>query len=452
MMSEAEQSNTYQRLISNNQVADQATQETVRAIRVGLIVLFIAFGCLGSWVAFAPLHGAVIAPGQIKVESTRKTIQHLEGGIIDQILVKEGAFVQTGQPLIILESTRVSAEVALLQDQFDIAKAQISRLEAEKMLSGSIQFPAELIQRYQEPKVKSILDGERKLFETHRRILQSQIALIQNQIAQSSREKSALETQVSATNRSIQYLQDELTLNEGLAAKGFVASPKLLEFKRSIAQQQSVSSESMADIERTQQKSSELKLRIASLQNEYIKRAADELTQTQEKVFDLNERLRVPNDQLSRQTISSPVAGRVVALKVHTKGGVISPGQPLMDVVPVNSEMLIEIKVNIQDIEEVHTNMTAEVRLTAYKQRETPLIKGSVTYVSADSLLDEVTRQPYYLAHVSIRPETLRQLDSSITLYPGMPAEVYILTKERTALEYLLDPILQTVRHAMRET
>lgn len=441
-----------QSLVSQNSVAAQAKQESKQIIRNGLIVLFLAFGCFGSWAAFAPLHGAVVAQGQIKVENSRKTIQHLEGGIVDQILVNEGAEVRSGQPLLTLENARVTAEVAVLQDQIDIASAQLARLEAEKTQSSEIKFPDSLMRRQQDSKVISILEGERKLFHTHRTILNNQISLIHNEISESSREKAALESQVNATNQSIQFLQDELTLNEGLAAKGFVSAPKLLEFKRSIAQQRSVASESMADIERAHQKSSELKLRIANLQDEYVKRAADELKQTQEKLFDLNERLRIPNDQLTRQTIQSPVSGRVVALKVHTKGGVISPGQPIMEIVPTNSDLLIEIRINPQDIEEVHTNMLTEVRLTAYKQRETPLLKGKVSYVSADSLIDDTTRQPYFLAHVVIQSDSLKQLNSNISMYPGMPAEVYIMTKERTALEYLLEPILETLRHSMRET
>ena len=439
-------------MTSQFSVTDRAKLDTKKIIRAGILVIVVAFGGFGGWAAFAPLRGAVVAPGQVKVESSRKTIQHLEGGIVGQILVKEGQLVKRGQALVILESASVSANIAMLRDQFDTTQAQRARLNAEKSHGDKIEFPASLLARNKEPNVAEIMLNETRLFNTRRGILSNEISLIKGQIAQAQRETTALEQQISATNKTIGYLNDELKVNETLASKGFVAAPRLLEFKRSLSQQERSLGEYSADIERANQKVSELRLRIVNLQDDYVKKAADELKQTQDKYYDLQERMRVPQDQLERQTITSPVDGRVVGLKVHTVGGVIGAREPLMDIVPNGSDLLIETRVRVDDIEEVHPDMDAEVRLTAYKQRTTPLVQGKVVYVSADSLVDEATHQPYYLVHVQVSAASIKQAGNNISLYPGMPAEVYVLTKTRTALDYLLEPILDTLRHSMRES
>jgi HlyD family type I secretion membrane fusion protein len=438
-------------LTSQPSVTGRARTDTKKIIRAGIIVIIVAFGGFGGWAAFAPLRGAVVAPGQVKVESSRKTIQHLEGGIVGQILVKEGELVKRGQTLLVLESASVNANIAMLRDQFDTTQAQRARLTAEKNQLGKIDFPSGLVARARETNVAEIMLNETRLFNTRKNILSNEISLINGQIAQAQRESVALEQQISATDKTIGYLNEELRVNEALASKGFVAAPRLLEFKRALSQQDRSLGEYSADIERANQKVSELKLRIANLQYDYVKKAADELKQTQEKYFDLQERMRVPQDQLTRQTITSPVEGRVVGLKVHTVGGVIGAREPLMDIVPMNSDLLIEAKVRVDDIEEIHPDMDAEVRLTAYKQRVTPLVRGRVIDVSADSLIDEATHQPYYLAHIKVSAASIKEAGAHIELYPGMPAEVYLLTKARTALDYLLEPILDTVRRSMRE-
>ena len=438
-------------LTSPVSVTDRARADTKKIIKVGIIVIVVAFGGFGGWAAFAPLRGAVVAPGQVKVESSRKTIQHLEGGIVGQILVKEGQLVKLGQSLVVLESASVSANIAMLRDQFDTTQAQRARLTAEKNLAGKIEFPVILTQRAKEVNVAEIMLNEARMFNTRKNILANEISLIKGQIGQAQRESSALSEQISATDKTIGYLNEELKVNETLANKGFVAAPRLLEFKRSLSQQERSRGEYSADIERANQKVSELRLRISSLQDDYVKKAADELKQTQEKYYDLQERMRVPQDQLARQTITSPVEGRVVGLKVHTVGGVIGAREPLMDIVPVNSDLLIEAKVRVEDIEEIHPDMDAEVRLTAYKQRITPLIRGKVVDVSADSLIDEATHQPYYSARIKVTASSIKEAGAHIKLYPGMPAEVYVLTKVRTTLDYMLEPILDTLRRSMRE-
>lgn len=426
-------------------------KEARKVIRAGMIVIAVVFGGLGTWAAVAPLHGAIVAAGQVKVESSRKTVQHLEGGIVSSILVKEGDTVKQGQPLIVLESTQVDAQFNMLRDQLDAELAHAARLTAEKNWSGRISFPEELLKRAHDPNVADTLRNETHIFNTKRETLNGEIGLLRGQIEEVKAEMASLTTQMAATDKTISYLHEELAANETLAKKGFVSAPKVLELKRGLSQEEDKQGEYSADISRAKQKTTELQLRIASLRDDYAKQASDELKKSQDQIFDLQERLRVPEDAMKRQNITSPVAGRVVDLKVHTVGGVIGAREPLMDIVPEQRQLIVESKVRVEDIDDLRTGMGAEVRLTAFKSRITPLVKGKVIYVSADSLMDEATHMPYYKTNVQVDEQSMKEAGDNIQLYPGMPAEVYIITQERTALEYLLQPVTDTLRRSFRE-
>jgi membrane fusion protein, epimerase transport system len=422
-----------------------------QVIRIGMIVIAVTFGGLGTWAAVAPLHGAVVAAGQVKVENSRKTVQHLEGGIVSAILVKEGDQVKQGQPLIMLESTQVDAQFNMLRDQLDAELAHAARLTAEKNWQSNISFPADLLKRAKEANVADILRNETHIFNTKRETLDGEIKLLTGQIEEVKGETASLTAQITATEKTIGYLHEELAANETLAKKGFVSAPKVLELKRALSEQEDRQGEYSADISRARQKATELQLRIASLRDDYAKQASDELKKSQDQIFDLQERLRVPEDAMKRQSITAPVAGRVVDLKVHTVGGVIGTREPLMDIVPEQRQLIIESRVKVEDIDDLRVGMEAEVRLTAYKQRITPLVKAKVIYVSADSLMDEATHMPYYKTNVQVDEKSMKEAGENIELYPGMPAEVYIITRERTALEYLLEPVTDTLRRSFRE-
>lgn len=428
-----------------------AKAQAAKIIRLGMTIVLLLFFGLGSWMIFAPLHGAIVANGQVKVENSRKTVQHLEGGIVGDILIREGDLVKAGQPLIVLQNTQVDAQYNVIRDQLAVEQASMARLMAEKGGYAQIRFPDELQTRRDDPKIAEILQNEVHLFNTRRQTLSSEIALLQGQMEEVRREIVALESQIKATSTTIGYLQEELALNEKLAQKGFVAAPRLLEFKRSLSGQEDRQGEYSADIARAQQKIKELGLRIASLKHDYATQASDLLKQSQDKIFDLQERLRIPEDEIRRQNIVAPVTGRVVGLRIHTIGGVIGAREPLMDIVPEQRELIVESQVKINDIDDLQLDMDAEVRLTAYKQRTTPLVAGKVTYIAADSMLDEATNIPYYLVHVRVDDASVKEAGENIALYPGMPADVYILTHSRTAMEYLLDPITSTLRNSFRE-
>jgi membrane fusion protein, epimerase transport system len=422
-----------------------------QVIRIGMVVIAATFGGLGTWAAVAPLHGAVVAAGQVKVENSRKTVQHLEGGIVSAILVKEGDQVKQGQPLIVLESTQVDAQLNMLRDQLDAELAHAARLTAEKNWQSRINFPAELLQRAKDTNVAEFMRNETHIFDTKRETLNGEIGLLRGQIEEVKGEMASLEMQIQATEKNIGYLREELTANERLAEKGFVSAPKLLQFKRALSEQDDKRGEYSADISRAKQKSTELQLRISGLRDDYAKQASDELKKSQDQIFDLQERLRVPQDAMKRQSITAPVAGRVVDLRVHTVGGVIGAREPLMDIVPEQRQLIIESRVRVEDIDDLRVGMAAEVRLSAFKARITPLVLAKVIYVSADSLMDEATHTPYYKTNVQVDEKSLKEAGDNIELFPGMPAEVYIITRERTALEYLIQPVTDTLRRSFRE-
>ena len=429
-----------------------AAKQAKKTIKIGLLVIALVFGGLGGWMLFAPLHGAVIAPGQVKVESSRKTIQHLEGGIVAKILVHEGDLVQQGQTLLTLESTQIDAQVNMLKDQMAAEQASTARFNAEKNNLAHIAFPKILLEHQKVSTVAEIMRNESYLFNTRRNTLSNEINLLNGQKREVEGEIVALNDQIKASDKTIGYLRDELNANEKLADKGFVSQPHLLEFKRSLSTEEDKQGEYQANIARARQKINEVGLRIATLKHEYTAQASNALKDSQDKIFDLQERTRIPEDVMRRQNITSPVTGRVVDLKVHTVGGVIAAREPLMDIVPEQRELIVQSHVALSDIDDVRLGMDAEVRLSAYKQRTTSLVKGKVIYVAPDSLVDEASKTAYYPVHVKVDTKSMQEAGDNIKLYPGMPAEVYIVTQTRTAAQYLFEPILSTLRRSFRQS
>lgn len=423
-----------------------------RIIRIGLTVIGIAFGGLGIWAAVAPLSGAVIVPGVLKVESYRKTVQHLEGGIVKEIRVKAGDQVQQGQPLIILESVQDSAVVDILRTQLDGEMAKASRLAAEKNRLPKPAFPQALTERAGNPKVAALMKAESGFFEAKRRLIDGQAGLLRSQILRVKEEIVGLEGQVKSANENIGYINEELKINEDLYKKNFVAYTRLLTIKRALAEKEEKRGEFLALIAQARQKLAELELRIITLYDSYVKEATDELKESEKKIADLEERLRPTQDTLQRRTIAAPIAGEVVDLKVHTVGGTIAPREALMDIVPTNAPLIVEGKARVQDIDEIRVGGQVDVQLSAFKRRTTPKVAGKVSYVSADALTENGAGGPssYYLVYIEVDKQSLRDL-KGVTLSPGMPVEAFVKTQERTMIEYLVQPVTDTLRRSFRE-
>ncbi len=422
-----------------------------RIVGKGLFVIVFLLGGFIAWAAYAPLNGAVVADGTIKIDSNRKTVQHLEGGIVKRILVHEGTMVEKNQPLILLEDTVSSSNLNIVVDQISALRAKEARLMAEASLKDKVAYPAEFLQDKSD-KIKDILRNEEALFHSKRKVLIDQIALIKNQIEEANAGIKGYLAELQAIEDGIRYSQEQLVASENLLKKGFIEKTQLWTIQRTLAEKRERLGEVKGQVALTRENVSELKLRTINLRNEYARGADDELKETKKLLYEQEERFRPAKDAQERQTINAPIAGQVINLKVSTVQGIIRPGEPLMDIVPSTQELILETRVHTKDIDSVHLHQLAEIQLSAYNQSTTPMIQGEVIYVSGDSIVDEHVSppQPYYLAHIRVNQDSLK-LVSHVNLAPGMPVVAYIKTKDRTLSQYLLSPLLDRSRRTFRE-
>ena len=421
-----------------------------RIVRAGLLTIVVALLALAGWATLAPLSGAVMAPAFVKVDLNRKVVQHQEGGIVRAIHVRDGDRVGQGQELVVLDDVRIDAQLDLLSAQLAAEHAKAARLEAERLYAAKPLFPQALAGRSGEAKVAEFLAREMALFRARRDALESQIAVLKRQIRESSEEAAALAGQIRAEERALGLQKEEVAANERLLEQGYVQKTRLMTLQRAVAEYEARHGERRAELSKARQRASELEFRILSMRNAYAQSAADELKETAARIFDLEERIRPSRDAAERQKILAPIAGEVVGLRVFTRGSVIGPREVLMEIVPDDKRLVVEARIRPEDVNHVRTGSAADVRLTAYPQRTTPLVHGSVIYVSGDRLADTHTGAPYYAVHIDIPNEALGSA-GELKLQAGMPAEVFIRTGSRTTMDYLLAPVTAYLRRAMRE-
>lgn len=420
------------------------------AIIAGVLVIGLFFGVFGGWAAYAPLESAAIAPGFVSVDTNRKTIQHLEGGIIRDILVRDGDKVALGQVLVQLDRTRPQATLDLLRWRRMAASALEARLIAERDGTSGIAFPGWLSTTSESEKAKDIMDGEVRIFEARRESLSGQVAILKQRIAQYEEEIKGLEGQIRAEDMQVTLVNEERDIVRGLFEKGLAQKPRLLALQRRSWEIEGSRSEHKANIARAKQSIGEARLRITELKTVMLSEVVQQLRDVQSEQFDLAERMRAAEDILDRTKIRAPIAGTIVDLKVHTLEGVIVPGTPILDIVPSADRLVIETRIDPDDIDVVHPGMKAKVRFTAFSRRNSIPVDGTITFVSADHLTDELTGAKYFLAKVELADDVEVALDGA-SLYPGMQAEVMILTGSRTALDYILKPITRGLDRAFRE-
>lgn len=428
--------------------------EVVSSIRPaviwGVIITTIVFFFFGIWSGFAGLESAAIANGQVVLSSNRKTVQHLEGGIIQEILVKEGDQVQSGQPLIYLNATSANAQQELLLGQLRSSKATEKRLIAERDGSKNINFDHYLLQNDNQV-VKEIINSQQRLFETKQASIKGKINILQERIMQYNEQIKGLKLQGKQVKRQISLISDEIKTTSYLLEKGLEQKPKLLALQRRESQLKAEAAKYYSEIATTKGSISETQLQILNIQNDYLREVMTELKEVQQQVSDLQERLQASGDILNRTIITAPQSGKVTGLKFHTIGGVITPGAPIMDIVPQDDRLIIEARVKPQDIDIVHEGLEAKVMLSAYKSRSVPRLGGRVIQISADRFTSENTGEAYFLARVEINKDVLESMPGNVELYPGMPAEVFITTGATTLLQYLASPIIDSFRRSFKE-
>jgi len=441
-----------------NQPTDLAKQDELtsgnprKCIIAGILIIVIFFGGLGAWAAFFPFSGAVIAPGIVKVSMERKTVQHLEGGIVDKIFVKEGDLVEKGQVLVSLKSTSVDASVSLLQGQLWNKIVESARFKAESQFADTIIWPDSLPNVETEPALAKILQEEEAVFRSKKKDLQGKSELYLSQIEQLKQKIIGAQEEMAAQEKIVRNIREELTAKEVLYTDRYIDKAQLLTLQRTLAEHEGQTGALRQVIAETGQKIEEMKLRIIDLRNTYQQTAISELSRVNDQVYELREKLKPNMDQKERLEIKAPLSGEVINLKIHSEdGGVIRPGEPLLEIVPENAKLVIESHVQTQDVTHIQKGQPAKVQLTAFNRRDIPPIEGMVTYVSADKLTQQTSsgEMPYYLVHVNVDEKSLKE--SGAYLSPGMPAVCYITTETRTILGYLLDPILQNFDRALRE-
>lgn len=411
----------------------------------GWITLALFFGVFGIWSLVAPLNGAVVAPAVVKVEGNRKSVQHLDGGIVKQLNVKEGDHVNAGDVLIVLDATEANANYEVLAQQYKVLHATEARLTAE--FNGESEFAPPLNAPADE---KGIWEAQRRQFQSQQAALDGQRRVLEEKIQQLNAQIDGDENQISAFKLESASVHQELATISPLVNQGLIAGTRRTQLQRTGYGLDGQIAETTADEARSREAIAEQMQQIAQIENQHMTDVSKDLQDTQTKLLDVIPRLADAKAVLERTQIRSPYTGRVVGLNVFGVGSVIGKGQKILDIVPENDGLTVESRIAVEDISEVHPGMNAEVHLTAYKQRITPVINGKITDVSADRLTDERTGQPYYNVLVQVDPKELSKFPS-IQLYPGMPATVQIPTVHRTAFDYVVGPLTASFNNAFRQ-
>lgn len=431
-------------------IPDNPISYARRTLLMGVFGVVVLFGGFIVWSVVANLSSAAVAPGMVVVDTNRKVIQHLEGGIVAEILVKDGDVVQAGQTLIRLDPTRAESQSEQLRMQLFSLLANEARLLAERESRRVIPFAKELLDARTDARVEEFIQGQEALFLSRNRAIEGQIDLLRQQIAQTEQQANGVQAQLVSGDEQMALIDQELQGVRELLEKGLERRPRLLALERAKSQLVGAKADAQSNLARLRERVAELRLQMVDVQNRRQAEVAQQLRDVQTQLADLRERLRAADDALARIDIRSPIAGRVVNNRVHTVGGVVTSSQPLMEVVPAQDKLVIEARVNPVDIDTVVPGLKTNIHLSAYKTRLMPNITGHVVSVSADVIQDQRTGMSFYLARVEADAGQLEEL-RDVQLYPGMPAEVQIVTGERTPLDYLVSPLAGTMRRAFRE-
>jgi HlyD family type I secretion membrane fusion protein len=416
----------------------------------GWLIVIVFFGLFGSWALIAPLNGAVVANGFVKVEGNRKSIQHLDGGIIKEVRVKEGSRVSLGDTLVVLDDSQARAEFDVLNQNFAVLKMTEARLRAELAGAGQPEYPRDLTDRRNDREVISLWEGQQRQFQVRKQALEGQYNIIKEKIAQLEAQIVGGEAQLKGLAAQHESVSKENTSLQPLLERGLVTRPRLLQLERTAAALEGQIGEINGNIARSRQSIAEQMEQANGVGHQRSTEVAQELRDVQAKLVETVPKLANARAVLDRMIIRAPYGGQVIGLTIFSVGGVIGRGEKIMDIVPDRQSLVIEAQVGVDDILDVHPDLRAEVHLTAYKQRTTPIIHGEVIDVSADRLTDNRTGSPYYTALIRVDESELAALPH-IRLYPGMPAIVMIPTVERTALQYLMGPLSQAFNRALRE-
>jgi HlyD family secretion protein len=428
-----------------------AIERTIRRYLLGGVAACILLvGGAGSLAAVTEISGAVIASGKLVVDSSVKKVQHPTGGVVGQIFVREGDAVKAGQVLIRLDEIVTRANLAIVTKSLDEFEARLARLEAERSGTGNIVFPASLVSRQDAPEIGRAMAGERSLFEFRRQARAGQKAQLAERIAQLAEEVSGLTEQRDAKSQEIKLIGFELEGMRKLWQRKLVSIDRITALERDAVRLKGEHGQLTASIAQAKGRIAETRLQVIQIDQDLRSEVASELRDVQARISEFVERKVSAEDQLRRIDIRSPQTGVVHQLGVRTVGGVISPGELIMQIVPVTDSLTVEARVAPQDIDQLTPGQGAILRLSAFNQRTTPELKGVVREISPDLSIDERSGDGFYTVRVSLPSTELARL-KRLALAPGMPVEVFFSTGSRTMLSYLVKPLTDQIQRAFRE-
>ena len=422
-----------------------------RTALAGYTIIILTFGVMGGWAAVAPLNRGVVAQGVVMVEDNRKVVQHLEGGIVRDILVREGQAVTEGEVLLRLSPVQAGSNLDAIRSQLDSDLALEASLSAELARRDGIEFPTELLARQDSSSnVARIVADQKVQFEERRRSRESQVTLIEAKVQQLQTETSGIAVEKASTEKQIEFLDEELTGLRYLKEKNLIPVTRVLAMERERTRLEGVVGRAVADTAKAANSMNEARLQIIQLNQKFQEDVSAQLLDTRRKIDMSKEKLRVAEDLMSRLEIRAPRSGTVQGLKVFTLGQVIRPGESVMEIVPSGETLMVHAQLPVNSIEHLRVGQTAEIRFPALHSRRLQMMSGKLASISHDRLVDEATKQPYFLGLVNLSDATIEQ-HSRDKLVAGMQADVVIATGDRTALEYMVSPLTDALHSSFRD-
>lgn len=427
-----------------------AQADAGRAGRIGLWALAIGFGGFLLWAGLAPLDEGVAAPGQVAIDTKRKAVQHLQGGIVKDVLVREGQSVKEGDVLIKLDEAVARANYEATRQRYLSLRAMHARLLAEQAGSSVINWHPDLVAGSQDPQIRAHMLTQEQLLATRRAALAADLQSLNESIQGQEGLIQSYQGMLESRKGQLALLNEELKNTRGLVAEGYAPRNRQFELERAVAESTTAQIELQGNTVRARRTIGELRQRMIARQQESRKEVESQLADVSREVLSEAEKFKAFQNDLERIDIKAPATGQVVGLAVQTSGGVIQPGQKLMDIVPNDEPLVLEAHVQPHFIDRVHSGLPVDIRFSAFSHSPSLVVDGKVTTVSGDLITDPATNVSYYLARVSVTPDGLKKLGKR-QMQPGMPAEVIFRTGERSLLTYMLGPLTKRVAASMKE-
>lgn len=421
-------------------------------IRFGVSVIIVIFVILGGWMAFAPLSSAAVSIGMVSADLNKKTVQHLEGGIVEEILVKNGDFVQEGQILMRFQNTNAFAQLDIFRNQYMEALIVESRLESQIAELNELKLSEEAKKLSQTKELENIIATQKQIFELKQKMIKNDELITEQRISQLSKYKEGINSLVQSKATRLKSIEEEIGEWKVLFAEQLVDKLKLRELIREKTLVEGDIANSKAEIAKSEEQASELRSQLLARKKDLQDKIFTELVSVKNEISGLKSKLVAAEDTAQRLIVKAPITGYVVGMDMHTKGGVIAAGKPILDIVPENTKLIVVTRVETKDIDKVHSGLLADIRFSAFDTRHTNVIEGTVVHVSADSLMDQKSGYPYYEAKIELTQKGYEQIKGyNFNLVAGMPAEVMIKIEDRTVLDYMIKPLSDMISRSFNE-